>query len=69
MACSVVRRIVGNVRTARATPPAIAEKCPVERTTTANAKTPQMIEGTPVKSLAMNRTVLANLERRLYSQI
>jgi len=58
--------MVGSVKTAKATPPASAEDVPVERTTTENANTPQIIEGIPVKSLATNRTILARRDLGLY---
>ena len=62
-----MRRIVGSMSTASATPPAYAENVPLAATTMAKAKTPQMIEGIPVRSLATIRTACARRPEGAYS--
>jgi len=62
-----VRRMVGRIRIERATPPASEENLWVGRTTAAKAKTPQMIEGIPVSSLATKRTAEERRETGAYS--
>ena len=53
---SVVRSTIGNMITASAMPPAKAEKCCRGRTTTAYAKMPMTIDGTPFSRSARNLT-------------
>src|SRR5216110_2873071 len=48
---------MGTIRTARATLPARAEKCPIGRTSHVQAKMPTTIDGVPFRTSATNRTV------------